>query len=59
MLGEFQDKTLVKEWVYFWKQDKIYEYNLNKQLKKEVDAVQIRRELFRLLEINEEVENYG
>ena len=59
MVGEFQENTLIREWVYFWKEDRIFEYDLNRQLKKGVDAVQIRRELLRLLAINEEVENYA
>ncbi|NLK76324.1 MAG: DUF5081 family protein [Clostridiales bacterium] len=59
MVGEFQENILIREWVYFWKEDRIFEYDLNRQLKKGVDAVQIRRELLRLLAINEEVENYA
>lgn len=59
MVGEFQKKTLVREWVYFWKEDRIYEYDLNRQLKKGADAVQIRKKLLRLLKISKEAENYG
>ena len=31
----------------------------NRQIKREVDAVQVRRELLRLLAIDEEVKNYA
>ena len=36
-----------------------FEYDLNRQIKREVDAVQVRRELLRLLAIDEEVKNYA
>ena len=37
----------------------IKQYDLNRQIKREVDAVQVRRELLRLLAIDEEVKNYA
>ena len=55
MIGEFQDNALTKEWLYYWKNNQIFEYDLNRQIKREVDAVQVRRELLRLLAIDEEV----
>ena len=59
MIGEFQDNALTKEWLYYWKNNRIFEYDLNRQIKREVDAVQVRRELLRLLAIDEEVKNYA
>ena len=59
MIGEFQDNALTKEWLYYWKNNQIFEYDLNRQIKREVGAVQVRRELLRLLEIDEEVKNYA
>lgn len=59
MIGEFQDNALTKEWLYYWKNNQIFEYDLNRQIKREVDAVQVRRELLRLLAIDEEVKNYA
>ena len=59
MIGEFQDNALTKEWLYYWKNNQIFEYDLNRQIKREVGAVQVRRELLRLLAIDEEVKNYA
>lgn len=59
MVGEFQNEAIVKEQVYFWKEERIYQYDLNAQLKREVNPVQIRRELLNLLQIREEVEHYA
>ena len=59
MVGEFQQGTLVREQVCFWKEERIYWYDLNRQVRKEMNTVQTRRELLKLLEINEEVEQYG
>lgn len=59
MVGEFQNEAIVKEQVYFWKEERIYQYDLNAQLKREVSPVQIRRELLNLLQIREEVEHYA
>ena len=59
MIGEFQDNALTKEWLYYWKNNQIFEYDLNRQIKSEVGAVQVRRELLRLLAIDEEVKNYA
>ena len=53
MIGEFQDNALTKEWLYYWKNNQIFEYDLNRQIKREVGAVQVRRELLRLLAIDE------
>lgn len=57
--GEFQNGTMVREQVYYWKEDTVYQYNLNTRLKKEVSPAQARRELMKLLQINREVENYA
>lgn len=59
MAGEFQNGTMVREQVYYWKEDTVYQYNLNTQLRKEVSPAQARRELMKLLQINREVENYA
>lgn len=59
MAGEFQNGTMVREQVYYWKEDTVYQYNLNTQLRKEVSPAQTRRELMKLLQINREVENYA
>lgn len=59
MVGEFQNEAIVKEQVYFWKEERVYQYDLNAQLKREVSPVQIRRELLNLLQIREEVEHYA
>ena len=33
MIGEFQDNALTKEWLYYWKNNRIFEYDLNRQIK--------------------------
>lgn len=59
MVGEFRDKGMEKEQVYYWKGRRMYQYNLNNQLRKSVNPVQVRRELMTLLQISEEVEHYA
>lgn len=59
MVGEFRNGAMVSEQVYYWKEEMLYQYDLNTQLKKGVNSVQIRRELMKLLQISEEVENYA
>lgn len=59
MAGEFQNGAMVREQVYYWNEAAMYQYNINTQLRKEIDPVQLRRELLRLLQINEEVESYA
>lgn len=59
MIGEFQNGVVERELVYYWKEEKMYQYDLNREIRKGVNAVQVRRELLKLLRITEEVENYG
>lgn len=59
MVGAFQEDKIVSEHVYYWKENQMYRYDLNQQLRKEVNSVQVRRELLKLLQIKEGAENYG
>ena len=59
MVGEFRDKVMVREQVYYWKDKVMYQYDWNNQLRKGVNSLQVRRELLTLLQISEEVEHYA
>ena len=59
MVGEFRDKAMVREQVYYWKDKVMYQYDWNNQLRKGVNSLQVRRELLTLLQISEEVEHYA
>jgi len=58
MVGVFGDSQIVSEHVYYWEGEEILRYDLNSQIEKKVNAVQVRREIIKLLQIEGEVQSH-
>ncbi len=59
MIGAFSKNQVVSEHIYYWKEKTINRYDFNSQVEKQVDAVWIRREIVKLMQIEQEVEKYA
>lgn len=59
MVGAFRDSRIVSEHVYYWEGEEILRYDLNSQIEKKVNAVQVRREIMKLLQIEGEVQSHA
>ena len=57
MVGVFQDNQIVSEHVYYWKEVEIQRYDFNTQVKKQMNAPQVRKEIVKLFQMEAEVHN--
>lgn len=59
MIGKYRNHSTERELVYFWQDEKLYRYVLGSGIKSRVDAVTVRRELVKLLQIKMEAQANG